>query len=213
MLTRRVRRWSSGDGAGGGGGAFAARGAVWRFAVFGSMGRCACSYVYNGPSNRIRFGGSRGFPARGPCGRCDWYPLMSRSPHSSGDRAPPSGGGSAGSNPAGGASSRAGFSRAGLRVRGNVRCHAWSRRATVRRCGTVPALPGRSRWSWLVLGQGVGHAGDPEVFEAFGVAWLAHTDPGLPLRPHLVAGPGWPPVMRTAPRPASDVWRSRGVRC
>ena len=34
----------------------------------------------------------------------------------------------------------------------------------------VSCAPWALRGSWLVLGQGVGHAGDPEVVEAFGAA-------------------------------------------
>src|ERR1700730_6795507 len=155
MLTRRVRRWSSGDGVGG------------RFGGFRVAGALCLLFQVRGDIDQHPIGGSaatsQGFPARGPC---DWYPLMSRSPHSSGDRAPPSGGGSAGSNPAGGAWFEERFSGVDLHLRGNVRCHSWSRRATGCHAGTVPA-PLAPPGSWLVLRQGLGHAGDPEVVEGF----------------------------------------------
>ena len=95
-------------------------------------------------------------PANATCPRrlCDWYPLVSHSPHSSGERATASGAVSAGSNPAGGAPSVQRRTASGLRFRRNVRCHAWSRPATGCHCGTVPAprrppgAPPGHGWSW-----------------------------------------------------------------
>ena len=98
-------------------------------------------------------------PARGtPCRSPDNLALLPSGPRSSGDRAPPSGGGSAGSNPAGGASflpcgrsrrrctttARGAAPAVGVRVRGPP--HAPSGAvASHRLCGTRTAASGRAR--------------------------------------------------------------------
>jgi hypothetical protein len=125
-------------------------------------------------------------PANATCppGLCDWYPLVSHSPHSSGERATASGAVSAGSNPAGGAPFVQRKMHRDLRRCRNVRCHAWSRYATGC-CPVTGAAPHTRPKSWLLQVQALVHAADPDAFQA-GDA------PGVDAHEHLdgVTGPG-----------------------